>query len=53
MTVLERLTTEPQPEFLSTMIARACPPEGADDAPMVGWDRKGNSHYKNGEFTRN
>ncbi|GAA3060276.1 multiple cyclophane-containing RiPP AmcA [Actinokineospora globicatena] len=53
MTVLDELLRRPKPPALARLIARHQVPGSATGTRMTEWGRRGQSHYKDGQFTKN
>ncbi|RLK58570.1 multiple cyclophane-containing RiPP AmcA [Actinokineospora cianjurensis] len=53
MTVLGELLHRPKPPALARLIARHQVPRSATGTRMTEWGRRGQSHYKDGQFTKN
>ncbi len=50
MTILEQLVAAPKPTAWAALIKQHTPSTAAGH--MAEWGRKGNSHYKDGQFSK-
>ncbi|CRK60510.1 hypothetical protein [Alloactinosynnema sp. L-07] len=53
MTVLEQLVAQPKPMKWQNLINRHTPQTGHGYPVVQDWGRKGQSHYKDGTFSKN